>query len=117
MRLAFAFAVLVLACELASAAQDSMLVASPDGKIEVELSLTNAGEPRYRIARGGSVVLNESRLGLLRDDADFSRALVLKEVTASERVTDRYELLTAKRRLNTYTANRRTLHLATRTGD
>ncbi|MDW7979205.1 MAG: glycoside hydrolase family 97 catalytic domain-containing protein [Verrucomicrobiales bacterium] len=59
----------------------------------------------------GQSVLQESRLGLVRADADFSRGLRLADVSRIKRVEDRYEILTAKRRLNHYVANRRVVHL------
>jgi hypothetical protein len=91
-------------------------VKSPDGQIEAKFSLNASGEPRYEILRGGRVVLPESKLGLVRDDADFSRDLAFAGESKVEAVEDRYELLTGKRRVNTYRANRRVFHLATKDG-
>ncbi|MCU0242691.1 MAG: glycoside hydrolase family 97 N-terminal domain-containing protein, partial [Vicinamibacteria bacterium] len=84
---------------------------SPDGRIQVAFTLDAVGAPRYTVRFGGRAVLRESRLGLVRDDADFTRALRLLSATPSEGVRDRYEILTAKRRVNTYSANRRVFHL------
>jgi len=53
---------------------------------------------------------------LIRDDEDFSKGLKLVSESKVERVQDRYEILTAKRRLNVYQANRKVFHLATATG-
>lgn len=89
---------------------------SPDRKLAVEFRLTDAGSPVYVILRDGSPVLRESRLGLVRDDADFTRGLRLLGSSAVEPVRDGYELLTAKRRVNTYVANRRVFHLQTAAG-
>lgn len=89
---------------------------SPDGRLEAEFKLTDAGEPRYRILRDGKEVLRESRLGLVRDDADFAGNLVWLGESGVEPIEDRYEILTAKRRMNVYRANRNTFHLATADG-
>lgn len=89
---------------------------SPNGKIAVTLTLGADGAPRYSVTHEGHTVLAESRLGLVRDDADFTRGLTLTGTSTVEPVEDRYELLTAKRRLNTYRANRRVWHLATAAG-
>jgi hypothetical protein len=62
------------------------------------------------------IVLRESRLGLIRDDADFSRKLRLLASSRPGIVEDRYEILTAKRRVNHYRANRRVFHLADTAG-
>jgi hypothetical protein len=91
-------------------------VKSPDGRIKVGFQLTTNGEPRYVVRLEGQPVLQESALGLIRDDADFSRGLRLISQSPTEPVQDYYEILTAKRRMNAYRANRRVFHLATADG-
>ena len=91
-------------------------VKSPDGNLEADFTLTTDGAPRYLVRQTGQIVLRESRLGLVRDDADFIQKLTLASVSPVESVTDRYEILTAKRRLNDYRANRQVFHLATPDG-
>jgi alpha-glucosidase len=91
-------------------------VSSPDGKLSVEFALTEAGAPVYEVKRDGELILQQSRLGLVRDDADFSRGLTSVGESEVERVEDSYEILTAKRRHNTYRANRKTFQLATAEG-
>jgi hypothetical protein len=91
-------------------------VASPDGRIVVDFRLDEAGKPRYAVTLDGWPVLRESRLGLVREDADFSRNLRLVGASDTEPVDDRYEILTAKRRRNHYRANRRVFQLATAAG-
>ncbi|HUG11598.1 MAG TPA: glycoside hydrolase family 97 catalytic domain-containing protein [Opitutaceae bacterium] len=91
-------------------------VSSPDGKLSVEFALTEEGAPVYQVKRDGESILQQSRLGLVRDDADFSRGLASVGESESEPVEDRYEILTAKRRHNTYRANRKTFQLATAGG-
>jgi len=91
-------------------------VASPDGRLVVDFRLTSAGAPRYAIRLAGQPVLQESRLGLVREDADFSQGLRLAGLFPTTLVRDRYEILTAKRRVNTYRANRKEIHLQTAAG-
>ena len=91
-------------------------LSSPDGGLSVEFKLNDAHGPVYSVQRGGEVVLQESRLGLVRDDEDFSKGLKLLGMSEVEQVMDSYELLTAKRRVNTYRANRQVYHLATMAG-
>ena len=97
----------------AEAKPDSL--ASPDGRLVVDFYL-KAGVTGYTIHREGQLVLRESRLGLVRDDADFSTKLRLLGESPMETVEDRYEILTAKRRVNTYRANRKVFHLSAATG-
>jgi len=94
-------------------AQSTSLVKSPDGRLAVEFKLNAAQSPVYQIQLEGQPVLRESRLGLIRDDADFSQGLVLKGESKVTLVKDKYEMLTAKRRMNSYRANRKEFHLAT----
>ena len=91
-------------------------VASPHGRLGVDFRLNDTGAPRYTIQVDGQPVLAESRLGLVRDDADFSKGLHLLSASKTERVRDHYEILTAKRRVNDYRANRQVYHLETAAG-
>jgi alpha-glucosidase len=86
-------------------------VSSPDGHLAVDFQLNAAGVPTYTVSLNGRPVLRESRLGLVRTDADFSQGLRLLNWHAPEPVVDRYEILTAKRRVNTYAANRKVYYL------
>src|SRR4051812_17953466 len=53
------------------------LLTSPNGRIEVAMGIDAAGQPRYEVSLDRKPVLLPSRLGLVRDDADFSRNLQL----------------------------------------
>jgi len=91
-------------------------VTSPDQRVTVEFHLTADGAPRYTVRLDGRTVIEESRLGLVRNDADFTSHLRLVSASRVERVRDSYEILTAKRRHNTYVANRRVYRLETTNG-
>ena len=86
-------------------------VTSPNGRVKVNFYLTETGAPRYSIELDGKVVLLESKLGLARDDADFSDNFSLLNTPKIEPVKDRYEILTTKRRVNNYEANLAVFHL------
>jgi hypothetical protein len=108
---------LVAGFEVHGASNDTtMRVSSPDGTIEAIVHLSAAGAPNYSLTRSGKVVLQESRLGLVRDDANFTRGLKLAGISAPEVVEDDYELLTSKRRLHAYRAQRRVMQLQTEAG-
>jgi alpha-glucosidase len=109
-------AVLLLTTAHARAADGYRSVKSPNGRIELRFWVDAQGVPRYRAYLGGKEILAESRMGLVRDDEDFSRGLVLVSEGPLERVQDRYELLTSKRRLNAYVGQRRVFHLQTASG-
>lgn len=116
MRFPFYLLTLCLVATTSVSLRAAERLASPDGNLAVVFKLDAGGVPVYRIERAGRVVLQESRLGLVRDDEDFSRGLALDSASATEPVEDRYEILTAKRRINDYRANRRVYHLATAAG-
>ena len=92
------------------------ILASPDGHIAVEFSINADGAPHYAVALDGRPVLQESRLGLVRDDADFTKGLRVESKSSSDNVRDNYEILTAKRRENSYVANQQIFHLTTADG-
>jgi hypothetical protein len=93
------------------------LLTSPNGRIDVALSVDAGGHPRYEVSLDRKPVLLPSRLGLVREDADFSSRLELVKETSLERVSDDYEMLTSKRRLNHYIANRRIVELKAASGE
>lgn len=99
-----------------AASADVIAVTAPDGRLRLEFTLGAEGVPTYRVLLDGRRILDESRLGLVRDDADFSRSLELVSVSAPEPIHDEYELLTSKRRLNEYSANGRQVELRTPAG-
>ena len=86
-------------------------VSSPDLSLVAEIHLDENGAPRYAVRRDGRPVLAESQLGLVRDDVDFTWGLTLLGVSEPALVTDHYEILTCKRRVNDYRATRREIHL------
>lgn len=91
-------------------------VESPDGKLSVEFNLTEGRRPVYLVKRQGQIVLQESRLGLIGEDVDFSKGLSYLGETDAGVIEDHYEILTAKRRHNTYRAHRKIFHLAADSG-
>ena len=113
-----AITAIIMCYGVAGVAQEprAMQIASPNGSLMVNFRLDEVGAPRYAIRLDGKLVLQESRLGLIRTDADFSRGLRFISASRVVPVRDRYEILTAKRRLNDYRANRRSFHLQTAGG-
>src|SRR5690348_12268520 len=110
-RLVFA---LLVSCAVAGSAGAMSLIprvaiASPDGKLVVTVDVTD-GQASYSVSAGGKEILRKSRLGVVRDDADFTQGLTItsnysKRISQQDRVVDRYELANSKRRQNVYEAN------------
>lgn len=101
---------------LGSAVLYAAPVKSPDGRLAVDVRLTAEGTPIYDLKRDEQPLLGESKLGLVREDVDFTKGLKLSGESPETVVEDRYELLIGKRRLNTYRANRKVYELATADG-
>lgn len=93
----------------------SYSVMSPDKKIEVIFSLNNECA-YYRVLFVGREVLQQSKLGIVREDEDFSQSLSLTNASPVSLVTDRYITKNAKRSVNNYKANKRVFNLRSSTG-
>ena len=121
-RLVFA---LLVSCAVAGSAGAMSLIpqvaiASPDGKLVVTVNLGD-GQASYSVSAGGKEILRKSRLGVVRDDADFTQGLHVtsnysKRISQQDRVVDRYELANSKRRQNSYEANRVVIETQVATG-
>jgi alpha-glucosidase len=117
------FAAFMLVAALSAPARSLAPAASipgPDGRIVVEVTV-GEGQAAYSVSVAGKPLLARSRLGVVRDDADFTTGLAptanySKRLEKLEKVDARYELLTSKRRSNVYRANRRVLEMQTASG-
>jgi hypothetical protein len=98
------------------AQQKNIKLSSPDGLLTVNFGVGQGGTMSYTVSRNGAVVLEQSRLGLMREDGDFTKSLKLQAASKPSVVSDSYNLLTAKRFHNTYRANKQTFHLLNGTG-
>lgn len=86
-----------------------LTISSPDNKIVVNV-ITNEQQPYYTVTYLGKTVLEPSKLGIIRDDGDFTKGLSLYASSSPEKVNDRYQMVYAKRRDCFYQANKRTFH-------
>jgi len=108
--------ILLSAFGLSTFAQKNFTLQSPDKGISVQFMLSKNGNASYSVKRNSAVVLESSKLGLIREDGDFSKQLSFVSASAVSPVSDSYELLTAKRRFNTYKANKQIFHLKSASG-
>ncbi len=90
-------------------------ISSPDNKLSVILTI-KSGNLYYQIIKDSQKVLKDSRLGLIRDDGDFSENLTFLNADGVREVSDTYELLTIKRKINNYLANKKTFHFKNKDG-
>jgi len=90
---------------------EEYMIKSPNQKISVDFWLTDIGEPVYSILHSGSVVLKQSKLGVIRSDADFSDNLSLDSASSEYVVSEKYTLLHGKRLNCHYLGNKRIFYL------
>ena len=69
----------------------------------------------YSVKKLGAVVLEDSKLGLIREDDLFINFASVSPSTITS-ISDSYKLLTSKKYLNTYKANKQVFHLKTKNG-
>jgi hypothetical protein len=91
-------------------------VSSPDGKIRVTITLDSKGTAFYTVLFKERPVMSNSRLGIVREDADFSENLRLDSVSVITPISDHYKLLYGKKKEANYNANRRVYHLSNAVG-
>lgn len=92
-------------------------VESPDSHIWVELLLDRKGSLFYSASMNWKLCIERSKLGLVREDADFTTGLVFVAASPKVLVKDQYDLLTAKRKHNSYTANKMIISLRNSKGE
>ncbi len=108
-KIAFGFACLFFASGKITGQEKSASITSPDGKIVVNVVQKKGSPPVYNITYAGKLVLQNSSLGIVREDADFSKELKWKSSSSQEQVKDSYRIATAKKSSVTYLANRRVI--------
>jgi len=91
-------------------------VSSPDKTITVNFRLSGDMKAYYDIYYSDSLIMQNSRLGIIMEDEDFSENLVLQSVSSVEIVKDEYQILSAKKRDCSYEGNKRVFHLENNNG-
>ncbi len=71
---------------------NSWSLLSPDKQCEITISQADDGSLSYRAMRAGKVVVQQSPLGLRRDDQDFERGLILEKAGRATGRLEKYEL-------------------------
>jgi alpha-glucosidase len=97
-------------------AQEAYKIQSPNKKITVTVQNLH-GNLSYSIQYGSTTVLNPSKLGVVREDDDFSQNLATTSFTAASKISDNYTMLQGKRRQCKYEANEASLHLKSAKGN
>lgn len=111
MRYAFLVSLLCAICFFSFA--QTVIISSPDKNIVVSCQVE---QMTYAIAYKGKTVMENSRLGLVREDEDFSKQLKVNKISTPQQVKDSYTLLTAKKKNINYVATERIIETQTISG-
>jgi len=84
---------------------DRWSVLSPDSNLVASLQLGKNGTLNYTVLSGSDTIIGFSPLGLIRSDQAFDSGLVLVEAAPITNITEKYTLLTGKRKENNANAN------------
>lgn len=88
----------------------------PDKNLKVTFGLSADHTPFYLVTYRDSIVLDTSRLGMIREDGNFYNDLSLLSVTDEGITEDHYQLLYGKQKDIAYKANRYVAHLKNKKG-
>lgn len=109
-----AFVFCILSC---SQFKSETVITSPDKRIAVSVSLSKGGIPTFEIIFDGKKILNDSELGVIREDADFSKGLSLDLVSGVYAVREKYKMLQGKKENINYSADEQILFFSTPSGE
>src|SRR5688500_4731234 len=84
-------------------AQKSFSVKSPNGNLKVQVNM-NGGKINYSILSNGKTIVHPSPLGLVTEDDNFSQGLSFISATTTQKVTDQYKMVNAKKHNISYKA-------------
>ena len=107
---------LIFAQQSCTSKKSENTVSSPDKKISVHFRLSDDMKAYYDIYYSDSLIMKNSRLGIIMENEDFSEKLVLKSVSPEEIVKDEYEILSSKKRKCSYEGNKKIFHLKNNNG-
>ncbi len=92
-------------------------IMGPNGKIMIDLQISENGQPAYDVEYAGMPVISNNLLGIEREDADFSKDMELVSVAETEKVSESYSMLYGKQKNIDYIANRKIYHFKNSQGN
>lgn len=104
---------LVMCCKVSIAQTENYKLLSPNKNLELVCSPKKLN---YTISYKGKLVLADSKLGLVREDEDFSKGLVLTKVSKPTTVSQNYTMVNAKKSSIIYKATQTTFEFKTLKG-
>ncbi|MFA5253000.1 MAG: glycoside hydrolase family 97 N-terminal domain-containing protein, partial [Phycisphaerae bacterium] len=112
----FVLTLFVFCVQHCLAEEKECVINSPDGKISIYFHVSGNKNACYRVEFSGTAILGESKLGIIREDEDFSNDLTLDSALDVEAVKTDYKMAQGKKRRYSYKANKRVFRLKTASG-
>jgi hypothetical protein len=109
----FTLTILLCSIHYGDAQSNSYEISSPDKNIKVSCDVAHA---QYTVLYKNVMMIQSSKLGVIREDEDFSKNLQLMNVSAPTIVKDQYTMLTAKKKQISYLATQRVFETKTASG-
>ncbi|HEU0227796.1 MAG TPA: glycoside hydrolase family 97 catalytic domain-containing protein [Arachidicoccus soli] len=106
-------ALFIMLVTLSDAQTQTYTISSPDKNIKVTCLPAIA---TYNISYKGQLILQDSKLGIIRTDGDFSKDLKVIKVSNPSLVKEKYTMRNAKKENISYTATRRVIETANQSG-
>jgi alpha-glucosidase len=112
------FVLLLVSCKPSHNESNTWYVASPDGNLQVEITLDSSGAAVYSVFLNGEMVVQQSSLGIALSVESYSFLKDLDFAEASEKeVHDDYIAVSGKRKHCTYHAIEKTLTFRNTSGE
>lgn len=112
------FLIALLGLSLSSfAKKPAYIFANPEKTLTVEFDLNQKNTPIYKVFYKDKLVINNSDLGIIREDANFYTDLKIIKVSEAKAVKSNYSMLQGKRKNISYSANQYTVHLQNSKGN
>ncbi|MBC7722254.1 MAG: glycoside hydrolase family 97 N-terminal domain-containing protein, partial [Pedobacter sp.] len=94
-------------------AQQVFIISSPDKKVSVKCLISKEGTASYNVTYLNQSVLENSKLGLIREDQDFANGMQFVSASQDILTKDSYNILTAKKSHVDYLATKKIISLKT----
>ena len=88
-----------------------------DKTIRVEFNLSPKKTPFYKVFFKNKLVINDSELGIVREDANFYTNMKIVNVSEAKAITSNYSMLQGKRKNISYAANQYIVSLQNSAGE
>ncbi|WP_445738385.1 glycoside hydrolase family 97 catalytic domain-containing protein [Mariniflexile sp.] len=105
---------LLISC---SSKKVAILFENQNKSIKMIFDLDSTQAPFYMVLYKDKIVLDTSKLGIIREDANFYNNLKIINISDSKNISDNYSMLQGKRKNISYSANQYTVHLQNNSGN